>query len=121
MRWQAPATMYLAIGAVPAGSPRDADPVIGHQAHILTPETATTTHYFWGTSRGQPPSEAGDGYLRALFGQAFDEEDKPIIEAAYNNLDGADFWDMKPAFLGIDQGGTRARRKLEQLIKQEQA
>ena len=121
MRWQAPASMYLAIGAVPAGAPRGDQPVMAHQAHILTPETATTTHYFWATTRGRPPSDEGDGFLRALFTQAFDDEDKPIIEAAYANLDGADFWDMKPAFLGIDAGGTRARRKLEQLIKQEQA
>ncbi len=121
MRWQAPATMYLAIGAVPAGAPRDEQPVVAHQAHILTPETATSTHYFWASTRGQPPSEAGDGFLRGLFTAAFDDEDKPIIEAAYGNLDGADFWAMQPAFLGIDQGGTRARRKLEQLIKQEQA
>jgi len=120
MRWQAPASMYLAVGAVPAGTPRDQQPVVAHQAHILTPETATTTHYFWASTRGQPPSEAGDGFLRAMFTQAFNDEDKPIIEAAYDNTDGADFWAMQPAFLGIDQGGTRARRKLEQLIKQEQ-
>ena len=66
-----------------------------------------------------PPSEAGDAMLHGLMSQAFLEEDKPIIQAAYDNLDGADFWDMKPVFLGIDSGGTRARRILQKLIAME--
>lgn len=121
MRWQAPATMHLAVGACPHGSARDEQAVVAHQAHILTPESANSTHYFWGSTRGRPPSEAGDAVLHALLSQAFDNEDKPIIEAAFANTDGQDFWDLKPAFLGIDAGGTRARRKLETLISQEQA
>ena len=115
IRWHAPASMYLQIGACPHGADRTGG-VIAHQAHILTPETATTTHYFWATSRTAPPSEAGDARLHAMMSEAFTCEDKPIIEAAYANLDGADFWGMKPVFLGIDSGGTRARRKLQELI-----
>lgn len=119
MRWDPPASMYLQVGACPAGGKRD-DGVIAHQAHILTPETATTSHYFWATTRGTPPSQEDDAMLKALMEQAFIEEDKPIIQAAHDNLDGADFWDMNPAFLGIDQGGTRARRLLQKLIAAEQ-
>jgi len=119
MRWNPPASMYLQIGACPHGGDR-AGGVIAHQAHILTPETATTTHYFWATSRTMPPSEAGDAMLRGLMEQAFLDEDKPIIKAAFDNLDGADFWAMKPVFLGIDSGGTRARRVLQGLIAREQ-
>lgn len=120
MRWQAPASMYLAIGACPAGMGKDAPgSVVAQQAHILTPETATTSHYFWATTRGMPPSEQGDAMLRGLMSQAFDGEDKPIIEAAYANTDGRDFWELQPVFLGIDGGGARARRKLQTLIAQE--
>lgn len=61
----------------------------------------------------------GDGCAAVLMGQAFSEEDKPIIEAAYHNLDGTDFWDADPAFLGVDAGGTRARRLLQKRIAQE--
>lgn len=118
MRWNPPASMLLEIGACPAGAPREGG-VIVHQAHILTPETAGTTHYFWATTRSIPPSPQGDAMLAALMGKAFSEEDKPLIEAAYANLDGADFWDAQPAFLGIDAGGTRARRLLQHLIAQE--
>jgi vanillate O-demethylase monooxygenase subunit len=116
MRWQAPATMLLEIGATPAGRPR-ADGVIVHQAHILTPETADTSHYFWATTRaGGPVSEEGDAMLRALMSQAFAEEDKAIIEAAFANLDGEDFWAARPVFLGVDAAGTRARRLLQTMI-----
>lgn len=119
MRWNAPANMYLQVGATPEGSPRG-NGVIVHQAHILTPETAGTTHYFWATTR---PFDAiipeADAAVMSLFQQAFDEEDKPIIEAAYANLEGADFWTNKPVFLGIDAGGTRTRRKIQQLKQRE--
>ncbi|MFM5930300.1 MAG: Rieske 2Fe-2S domain-containing protein [Novosphingobium sp.] len=118
MRWQAPAAMYLQVGACPHDGPREGG-VIAHQAHILTPETRHSTHYFWATTRSLPPSEDGDSMLRALFSQAFDMEDKPIIEATFANMDGMDFWDLKPAYLGIDAGGTTARRILQKMIAAE--
>lgn len=118
MRWDPPASMCLEIGACPTGSER-AQGLIVHQAHILTPECENSTHYFWASTRTLPPSEQGDAMLKGLMEQAFVEEDKPIIQAAYDNIGGVDFWDMKPAFLGIDSGGTKARRMLQKLIAQE--
>ncbi len=61
-----------------------------------------------------------DGYVRSIMSQAFDVEDKPMIEAAFANLDGADFWDMRPVSLGIDAGGARARRIVQSLVAEEQ-
>jgi phenylpropionate dioxygenase-like ring-hydroxylating dioxygenase large terminal subunit len=119
MRWNAPASMHLEIGACPAGAPRDGG-VIVQQCHILTPASATTTHYFWATTRTHDlDSVETNGFLRALFAQAFDEEDKPVIKAAYENLEGQEFWAAKPLSLGIDAGGTRARRKIEAMLKAE--
>lgn len=119
MRWHAPAAMYLQVGACPHGADRADNPVVAHQAHILTPESEGSTHYFWATTRAFPPSEEGDAMLHGLLSQAFDQEDKPIIEATYANMDGRDFWDLKPAYLGIDAGGTTARRILAKLIAAE--
>jgi vanillate O-demethylase monooxygenase subunit len=94
--------------------------VIVHQAHILTPETEGTTHYFWATTRtADAASVEGDAALSALMSQAFDVEDKPMIEAAYHNLDGIDFWDRKPVYLGVDAGGARARRAIQSLLAKE--
>jgi phenylpropionate dioxygenase-like ring-hydroxylating dioxygenase large terminal subunit len=121
MRWNAPASMHLEIGATPAGAPRDQG-VIVQQCHIVTPATPTTAHYFWATTRTHDLGSAEvDGFLLALFGQAFDEEDKPMIKAAYDNLEGQDFWDAKPLSLGIDAGGARTRRKVQAMLKAESA
>jgi vanillate O-demethylase monooxygenase subunit len=118
MRWNAPATMMLEVGATPKGEARETG-VIVHQAHILTPESDGTSHYFWATSRPGPASPEGDAYVAGILKQAFIEEDKPIIEAAYANLDGEEFWSQKPVFLGIDAGGTRARRLLQTMIERQ--
>lgn len=119
MRWNAPASMHLEIGACPAGGER-ASGVIAQQAHVLTPASATTTHYFWATTRHHDlASTETDAFLRDLLTQAFDEEDKPIIKAAYENLEGMDFWAAKPLSLGIDSGGTRARRQIAALLAAE--
>jgi nitrite reductase/ring-hydroxylating ferredoxin subunit len=121
MRWNAPASMLLEVGAGPCGAPRAAG-IIVKQAHILTPAMDNVTHYFWASTRtAQMATTEGEAMLRALFSQAFDGEDKPIIEAAFQNLDGADFWDRKPVFLGIDAGGTRARRLVQKMLAQETA
>jgi phenylpropionate dioxygenase-like ring-hydroxylating dioxygenase large terminal subunit len=121
MRWNAPASMHLEIGATRTGAPRG-EGVIAQQCHIVTPASATTAHYFWASTRTHDlDSPAVDGFLLQLFGQAFDDEDKPIIKAAYDNLEGQDFWDAGPLSLGIDAGGTRARRKIQALLKSEMA
>ncbi len=119
MRWNPPASMYLQIGATLAGQPRDQG-IIVHQAHILTPETDGTTHYFWSTTSALPLDDPGVAAgMKQLFDQAFNVEDKPMIEAAYSNTEGRDFWDRNPVFLGIDAGGTRARRLLQRLRRGE--
>ena len=121
MRWDAPASMYLQIGATPRGEPREGGAIV-HQAHILTPEADGTTHYFWASTYAALPGMPDMApTLRELFGTAFDVEDKPMIEAAYANLDGQDFWAARPLSLGIDQGGTRARRLIEAMLRREHA
>jgi len=121
MRWSAPASMHLEIGACPTGTERDTG-IIVQQCHILTPASATTAHYFWASTRTHDlDSKETDMFLQNLFAQVFDDEDKPIIKAAYENLEGENFWDARPISLGIDAGGTRARRKLEAMIAQETA
>ncbi|WP_395392096.1 aromatic ring-hydroxylating dioxygenase subunit alpha [Novosphingobium sp. BL-8A] len=119
MRWNAPAAMRLTVGVCPHGTGRESGFEVP-QAHILTPANEHETHYFWSSTRYDDlDSEETDVALKALFGEAFDQEDKPMIEAAYANVKGRDFWSEKPLSLGIDLGGTRARRLLERFIAQE--
>lgn len=119
MRWDAPATMYLESGGVPVGRPRSEALVIP-AIHTLAPESVDATHYFWasGVDRDHPISDAD--YL-AMLGQAFDVEDKPMIEAAHARMKGRDFWSLKPVLLGYDAGAVRTRRVLKEMIEREQA
>jgi vanillate O-demethylase monooxygenase subunit len=79
MRWNAPASMRLHVGVTPHDAGRDAGFEVP-QAHILTPADTHTTHYFWSSTRGTDLDDpAVDAMLLALFGEAFDLEDKPMI------------------------------------------
>lgn len=119
MRWDAPANMYLQVGATPPGEPREAGATFD-QVHILTPADVGETYYFWSSNTRYPlPAEHAEQF-REVLRLAFAVEDKPMIEAAYRNVEG-DFWDQKPVSLGVDSGGTRARRIIERMKRDEAA
>jgi phenylpropionate dioxygenase-like ring-hydroxylating dioxygenase large terminal subunit len=86
----------------------------------VTPETDTTTHYFWvytNTDLGQS-REFLDGFL-AVAKRAFNDEDRPMLEAQQRAMQGTDFWAEEPMILAEDAGAVRARRILDQLIREE--
>jgi vanillate O-demethylase monooxygenase subunit len=130
MRWSAPCSMRLKVGFVPLGKyasrsrgPRDDLPG-QFSAHIITPETDHTCHYFWSADRPSgagPFADGGDAEQgRALFKLAFELEDKPMLEAVDANMD-KDFWEQQPVMLRNDVGAVRTRRRLAKLIADEQA
>lgn len=125
VRWNAPASMALWSGAVEAGkSKEEGNEVVG--AHVFTPATQEKTHYFFSSSMplamGAVAQQIADESLSAATGAngVFTTEDKPMLEAQAENMQGQDFWEMKPIVLNIDAGGVQARRRLEKLIKAEQ-
>ena len=71
VEWSAPGVMKLVNGLVPAGTPRAA----GGNAinvHILTPETATTSHYFFASTRDFRQDDAEfNEQLRVIRAQIF--------------------------------------------------
>jgi vanillate O-demethylase monooxygenase subunit len=79
--------------------------------HILTPETAGSTHYFF----THAPGEAEAAQARRVFL----EEDEPMITAQAEAMGEADFWDLKPLILASDKAAILARRRLMQLRKAE--
>ena len=120
VRWDPPANMQLVVGVAPAGSP----PRVGKATpgvHLMTPETDTTTHYFWSSSRD---FRRDDAALHAALDQglryAFEHQDKPMIVAQNDAMDGEDFWDLEPVILAGDAGAVRARRILKKMIHDEQ-
>lgn len=112
MRWHAPASMALYIGLAQAGTDRK-EMVVPPMAnpHIITPETAGSSHYFY---TREPGDQAADMVRRV-----FEEEDEPMILSVQEGFGGADFWDARPVILPSDAGAIRARRRLMQLRRAE--
>ena len=119
--WHAPATMKLIQGVVPTGSPRTG-PGINTNVHIMTPESARSTHYFFASTRDYRVDDAElNESLRVTRATIFATEDEPMIASQQQRIGSADFWDLKPALLRIDGGAVAVRRRLDALIAAEAA
>jgi vanillate O-demethylase monooxygenase subunit len=120
MRWDPPGAMLLEVGVTLAGRPRD-EGVALSTTHIVTPETAKSTHYFHASSRNFRIDDAAlTTASRERQRRAFVDEDKPMLEAQQRMIGDADFQSLKPVLLGSDAGSARVRRVLERLILIEQ-
>lgn len=117
IRWHAPATLSLSSGVVLTGRPREEGCEIP-SAHVITPETNDRSHYFWGSALPNESPLSNDGFVEVL-SQAFDTEDKPMIEDAHRRMGGEDFWDLKPLLLKTDNAAVRVRRILRDMIEKE--
>lgn len=117
--WQAAGNMRGRLVMTTAGGePRRA---VTHAYHLMTPETATTTHYLFCSAREFCKDDPEMTAAYAEFGRkAFEEEDKPMIEAVQQSMgaDG-DLLAMHPRLLPNDGGSMRARRKLQAMIRAE--
>jgi Vanillate O-demethylase oxygenase C-terminal domain len=97
--------------------------VIG--THLLTPIDAAHCYYHIAAVQlGGPPAAETEAdvaeQLTRLRRFAFEEQDRPMVEAqqrAYDRAGGPDA--LKPVMLSIDTGPLRARRILQRLIDAE--
>lgn len=123
VQWHAPAIMVLDAGATPAGRPRSegrGSPTV----HCFTPETTSTTHYFFSICFPRAMGPMGEQlaleqvkYLRA----PFEAEDLPMLELQQQAIGDVDLLSLRPVLLASDAGGVRARRVLAALIEAEAA
>ena len=121
VRWDAPALLLLRAGATLMGRPRE-EGVDSLNGHLMTPETDTSTHYFYGGSRSFDLQNAAfNDRLRGCLEHAFACEDKPMIEAQQESMGTTDFWSLGPVLFAIDNGPVRVRRVLEKRIRDESA
>jgi phenylpropionate dioxygenase-like ring-hydroxylating dioxygenase large terminal subunit len=119
MRWDAPGLLCLDVGVAPVGASRK-EGVWGYFSHFLTPETETTSHYFWTASRPfKIDNKELDAALSSAIHQAFVAEDVPMIEGVQRMMGGIPFDEMQPVLLQPDAGALRVRRVLKQLIDEE--
>jgi vanillate O-demethylase monooxygenase subunit len=104
-------------GAVDANTDSMTDPERGgfHMRgfHGVTPETETTSHYFW-TIATNPQSDHEAIKAKVVEQTALTfEEDKVIIEAQYQNM--CRFGTPPMIDIHVDVGANRARKIIEQL------
>lgn len=122
VRWDAPANMALVDTTTPVGRPEAA--IVTPTTHLFTPESETTTHYWFAISFPRSMGEAAAQRAeRDIDGLAhpFTHEDLPMLEGQQNMIGAADFWSLKPVLLSSDAPAIRARRVLDQLIASEQS
>lgn len=123
VRWQAPANMLLLAGAVATGRPR-AEGSETALPHLFSPETDTTTHYWFAfpmpVAMGEMGAQIAEQQVSAI-NVPFTDEDLPMLEAQQQIIGAVDFWDLKPVLLPGDAAAVRARRVLDKLIAEEAA
>lgn len=121
-RWQIcefvpPSTVMIDVGVAPVGAGATLDNhdqgVRGFVIDVMTPETATSTHYFWGMARNFDIHDTGfTARFKAQQGKVF-MEDVEILEAQQRSILANP--DLKLRAFNIDAGAVRARRIIERL------
>ncbi|MCB5364858.1 aromatic ring-hydroxylating dioxygenase subunit alpha [Pusillimonas sp. CC-YST705] len=121
-RWQSavhlvPSINLTIVGAHPVDTERSSA-AVGHAMHLLTPETESSTHYFWSFVRN---CRLNDEQLTQIIVNAsrhtFDE-DKVILEVQQKQAQALNR-PLPSVAIKLDEGPIRARRVLEQRLKAE--
>ncbi|HSG57562.1 MAG TPA: aromatic ring-hydroxylating dioxygenase subunit alpha [Paracoccaceae bacterium] len=121
VNWHAPALMVLSTATTVAGSPSGPADQAG-TLHNIVPESEGRAHYFFCSVRGfMIDDPAFSAYLEKTLRHAFENEDKPMLEAQQQRVGNRDFWALKPLLLKTDAAAVMVRRKLEALIESENA
>ncbi len=122
MKWLPPGILRFDLGACSVGGEPE-EGLCTPAAHLLTPETAHRTHYFWAQSRNQRLDDPQlDQKLWAETSRIFDTEDRPVIEAQQRAMgQEVDLMKLKPLLFKPDTPTVMARRTLARLIKEENA
>ena len=115
MDWTAPSTLRQSIAMTGEGRPPE-EGAVTRGAHLLAPETETSTHYFWVMSRNRKPEDAAaNAALKRIIENAFVNEDGPMMEACQRNMRGREFAALRPVFLETDGAPGYARSVLERM------
>lgn len=115
----APGVIVTYWGYTPTGKSREEgyDTV---NPHLLTPETDCSSHYLWASTRD---FRLGDDELSQqiyeMAYEAFEFEDKPVLEAQQRMMGDRDLMDLQPVLLPNDAGSARSRRIVERRIAAE--
>lgn len=123
-RWQSainlvPSINLTIVGFHPTGEDRS-EALIGHVLHLLTPETESSTHYFWAFVRNykiedQEMTESIQKAISATF-----DQDKELLELQQKQMEERG-QQVPLVAIKLDQAPIQARRLLEQRLADEAA
>jgi phenylpropionate dioxygenase-like ring-hydroxylating dioxygenase large terminal subunit len=117
MRWNAPSLLLLDLRVIDTAGGPD---LLLPNTHFITPETATTSHYFWGFAwNWRIDDRELAEKVRNVSIRVFEFEDKPVIEAQQTAIGQDELIALKPIMLAGDAAATRARRLLQNSIAAE--
>jgi phenylpropionate dioxygenase-like ring-hydroxylating dioxygenase large terminal subunit len=120
-RWNAPASVLITGGATEPGAMLEAGTGT-YGIHLLTPETATTTHYSFAAVRWNPRTwgSQADERIRAQLAElrhkVFEEQDGALLRGQQANLADRSLKTDRPVYLPSDAGPMLMRRTLEQMV-----
>ncbi|WP_375429382.1 Rieske 2Fe-2S domain-containing protein [uncultured Sphingomonas sp.] len=121
IKWNAVSSMLNFIAFAVSGTPKEQS-LNSMGTHIVTPETETTCHYFFGASRNFAVDDpAVDDAFRAWQRQALIQEDKPIVEAVEAMRPVVQRYGLRPAMLACDEAAVRVGREIDRLERAEAA
>ncbi len=124
-RWQSavympPGIHMTNVGVYPVGTPREGA-AMQRVLHLLTPETPTSTHYFWALCRnflrGQPEMTER---LRQAVVHTFNE-DKTVLELQQRSIDENPGLQVPNVAIRVDAAPMQARRMLAGFVDREKA
>lgn len=121
MRWTAPSNLIQRNGFDNPGRAEDDDQHLQVPlCHLLTPETESTSHYFWAAGRNLKRAvPAVSDSLRGGIEGAFKGEDEPMIADIQQRMGSRQLLEMKPLLLPIDKSAVLARRRVSKLLQEE--
>ncbi|SFG42765.1 vanillate O-demethylase monooxygenase subunit [Novosphingobium sp. CF614] len=114
VRWQAPSNLVIFAGAVPAGRPQ-AEGRETPTAHLFTPETATSSHYWFSIAFPRAMGPQGEELANReveFLKVPFETDDLPMLEQQQCNLGGKTLRETSLGWLPGDAAGARARNMI---------
>jgi vanillate O-demethylase monooxygenase subunit len=127
-RWQIchflpPSSVLIDVGVAPVGAGATIEKhdqgVRGFVVDALTPETATSSHYFWGMARNFDIRDTGFTARFKTQQSGVFLEDVAVLEAQQRSIEANP--DMKLRAFNIDAGGVRSRMVIDRLLKAPEA
>jgi phenylpropionate dioxygenase-like ring-hydroxylating dioxygenase large terminal subunit len=114
VQWYSPSSVRVSVRIDSANSPSQSHSI----AHMLSPETASTVHYFYAATRDFRVDDVEfTQRLGAVRDRVFATEDSPMVEAVQKRMGTHDLFSLKPLLLRTDEAAVRVRRKFSSMLE----